>query len=299
MTPGHYMNMNDSRSTPLIPLPNPGEGGPVFPGSPEMPENNQPVPPLPDIGEGGPAFPGDNTPVIPLPNPGEGGAVFPGGVLPPIWPRYARVRFLNAAFNYRPFRILINRRRVVNWLSYASRSAYGRVPEGYQTITVTGADGFIYIQKALPFQAGQSSTIAIINTPGGLDLLQISDNCCAPSGGFSNFRVSNLARNSGPMDVLLGDGRVVYGDIRFKETTSFKRIRPGAYQFYFAETALAPMPEWIDIETVDNAFIGTYPVPNTLASLYLNVGRGVNCTAYLLTGSTAPNAVQAMVVEDR
>lgn len=46
-----------SRNRPVVPLPNPGEGGPVYPG------------------------PDASTPVIPLPNPDEGGPVYPG---PPL-----------------------------------------------------------------------------------------------------------------------------------------------------------------------------------------------------------------------
>lgn len=48
-------------NTPVIPLPNPGEGGPVHPGNTNG--NIQ-----------------DNTPVILLPNPGEGGPVYPGNM---------------------------------------------------------------------------------------------------------------------------------------------------------------------------------------------------------------------------
>ncbi len=103
------MNARNVReATPAIPLPNPGEGGPVYSGNGETDAelndtnmnngmNNNvnmgngmgnngatPVIPLPNPGEGGPVNPGNNNntgaiPVIPLPNPGEGGAVFPGG----------------------------------------------------------------------------------------------------------------------------------------------------------------------------------------------------------------------------
>ncbi len=77
----HYngvMNGSHEEAEPVIPLPNVGEGGPVYPG------NNsgvEPVIPLPNPGEGGPVYPGNNSgvePVIPLPNPGEGGPVYPG-----------------------------------------------------------------------------------------------------------------------------------------------------------------------------------------------------------------------------
>mgnify|MGYP000899281615 CR=1 FL=1 len=89
--------INDN--TPVIPLPNPGEGGPVYDGN----SGNTPVIPLPNPGEGGPVYDGStgNIPVIPLPNPGEGGPVNGGSsVRPPIWLPLSRVRFLNAAFGY-------------------------------------------------------------------------------------------------------------------------------------------------------------------------------------------------------
>ena len=58
---------------PVTPLPDPGEGGPVYDGS----MNNDPM----DNGSGGNGSFGDDlssVPVIPLPNPGEGGPVYNG-----------------------------------------------------------------------------------------------------------------------------------------------------------------------------------------------------------------------------
>ena len=94
--PRSGMNLRNVReATPAIPLPNPGEGGAVFPGNDVNGETDDqlndtgamPVIPTPNPGEGGAVFPGNSgnsgnmggaTPVIPTPNPGEGGAVFPG-----------------------------------------------------------------------------------------------------------------------------------------------------------------------------------------------------------------------------
>ena len=288
----------DSAATPVIPLPNPGEGGPVYPGG----DAAIPVIPLPNPGEGGPVYPGDSgTPVIPLPNPGEGGPVYPGGGIQilPGGPRYASARFLNAAYGYPAFRIFVGGSRAVNFLGAGSISAYSRLNPGYRTVTVSGTDGYIYLQKTLPFEAGSASTVAVINRAGGLDLIKIPDICCPPTGNMANFRVSNLARNSGALDVLLADGRVIDTDVRFKETTSYKRIAPGAYEFLFAETNQLPAPAYADIETLDSAFIGMNPLPNTVASLYLNVRARANYTVYLLQNGQNYNAVSTMVVIDR
>ncbi len=313
---------NDSGAEPVIPLPNPGEGGPVYPGNDSGAE---PVIPLPNPGEGGPVYPGNGggaEPVIPLPNPGEGGPVYPGNnnnnnsggwicpsgscssVLPGIItsivrPGTARVRFLNAAYGYRSFRIFINNTRFVNMLNYASATNYGQANAGYRTVTVSGMDGYIYIQKTMPFQANATTTIAIINTASGLDLLQITDSCCPPTNGYSNFRVGNLARNSGPLDVIMSDGRVVYSDLSFKEVAAFKRIMPGVYQFFYADTNLMPMPASMDIETLDSAWLGVYPPQETFGSLYLDVTSNALYSVYLLQSGSGRNNIQNLILMDR
>ena len=102
--------------TPVAPLPNPGEGGPVYDDEAQLPSV-----PLPNPGEGGPVYDdGAQTPVIPLPNPGEGGPVYddstptpiitypnPGNAIQPLPTTptfsYAAIRFLNAAYGYSGF----------------------------------------------------------------------------------------------------------------------------------------------------------------------------------------------------
>lgn len=205
---------------------------------------------------------------------------------------------MNAAYGYPAFRVYVGNRRAARLLNFASLSAYVRLAAGYQTVTVTGTDRYIYIQKTIPFEAGGRFTIAVINRPGGLDLLRITDNCCFTSLQAAHFRVGNLARNSGALDVLLPDGRAVYSDVRFKEIASFKRIAPGAYEFLFAETNQLPAPAYSDIETLDSVFIGANPLPDTAASVYLQVTRGRAYTVYLLQNGQSYNAVSPLVVED-
>ncbi len=316
---------------PMIPLPNVGEGGPVYPGNTNgraYDPGQEPVIPLPNPGEGGPVYPGPDggstvEPVIPLPNPGEGGPVYPGGstgggnqgwtcpggscggiiilpgVVSGVWPGAARVRFLNAGYGYPAFRIFVGNRRFVNLLNYASATTYGQVAAGYQTVTVTGTNGYVYIQKTMPFQAGGVTTIAVVNTAGGLDLMQITDSCCPPANGYSSFRIGNLARNTSPLDVIMSDGRVVWTDLRFKEVAAFKRIMPGTYQFFYADTNLTAMPAALDIETLDSAWLGVYPPQETFGSLYLDVTSNAIYSVYLLQSGTNRNNIQNLILMDR
>lgn len=283
----------------MIPLPEVGAGGPVYPGD----DIAEPVIPLPGPGEGGPVYPGGDIaePVIPLPGPGEGGPVYPGGgvIIQPVpQPGRSRTRFLNAAFGYPALRIRVGNSRFVSRLGYASVTGYGRVPAGYQTVTVTGSNGCVYVRKQMPFQTNDLTTIAVIRTASGLDLLQISDSCCPSSGRMSSFRVGNLAYNSGPLDVLMSDGRVIFSDLRYKETAAFRSIMPGTYRFFYADTGLASMPPALGIETLDPAWLDIYPPYETFGSLRLDVSGGKIYTVYLLQNGSGRNNIQNMVLVD-
>lgn len=155
-----------------------------------MENRNIPVTPLPNPGEGGAVFPGEeNIPVVPLPNPGEGGAVFPGNAGNPIIiqplpdititvpTRYAAVRFLNATYGYPAFRVFVDGTRVVNLLSSGTASGYIRIPAGSRVITIRGQDGYTYLEQPVSFFSGSTSTVAIINRAGGLSLTRIADAC--------------------------------------------------------------------------------------------------------------------------
>ena len=98
--------------------------------------------------------------------------------------------------------------------------------------------------------------------------------------------------------MLLPDGRTVFTDVRFKEVTAFKRISSGSYEFLFAETNQLPAPAYSDIETLDSAFIGANPLPDTAASAYLNVSRGRAYTVYLLQNGQSYNAISPLIVAD-
>lgn len=296
----HYFLTPIGRSggaEPVIPLPNVGEGGPVYPGDDPAAE---PVIPLPFPGEGGPVYPGDdsaNEPVIPLPGPGEGGPVYPGPGTS-TGSRTSRARFLNAAYDYPALRISVSGSRFVNRLGYASVTSYGRFPAGYQTVTVAGTGGRVYLRKSLPFQSGGLTTVAVIRTARGLDLLQVEDRCCPPATGCAAFRVGNLAYNADPLDVIMSDGRVVFGDLRYKEVAPFRNIVPGTYRFFYADTNIAPMSPSMGIESLDPAWLDIYPPQETFGSLYLDVSRGENYTVYLLQNGPGRNNIQNMILVD-
>lgn len=303
-----YMNSNGNNNkaaaTPVIPLPNPGEGGPVYPGNNFNPEPDNgastPVIPLPNPGEGGPVYPGNmpgdngNVPVIPLPNPGEGGPVYPGNHFPPmlgtiitVLPRpvtpcfycntnsYGTIRFLNAAVGYNPFVISVNNRTAVDTLEYAEVSEYGRISSGYQTITVAGRNGYIYITKQIRVTVGATMTIAIVNTAGGLDLVEINDSSCYTPLGGSCLRACNLSHNAGPLTVSTYSGNIVFQNVMFKEVTNYVRVIPAHYDIYVASAN------------------------EVLLSTDLTVRSNAQYTIYMFNWNESPTAIRTLIIEDR
>ena len=289
--------MQNDANTPVIPLPNPGEGGPVADG----PMNDVPVIPLPNPGEGGPIPDMDNsqTPVIPLPNPGEGGPVAPNyrpgngiwGTIVTVFPRpiipcffcsttqYGFVRFLNAAAGYNPFLIYINNQLVVNSLDNAEVSQYGRVSSGLQTITVSGQNGYVFLQKQITVPQNATITVAIINTESGLDLMVITDMSCTGGAGTGCFRVCNLSVTNRSVDISLNGGAVMFRNVNYREVTGFRFLPAGYYT----------------VSVANSSAFGNVP----LLTSNIFIRGGVSYTMYVFNWNNSRDAVRILIVEDR
>lgn len=117
-------------------------------------------------------------------------------------------------------------------------------------------------------------------------MTQITDDSCPHPENLSCLRLCNLAYNSNPLDLLLANGRVIYTDVRFRESTPFKRIRPGDHQFYLAETGQYAAPYLGTVDLVDNS-AEVYPLSELLVSFYLTVRSNISYTIFVLSrGST-------------
>lgn len=306
--------VNQQGNKPVAPLPNPGEGGPV---NGEMDENT-PVIPLPNPGEGGPVYnpPMENRPTIPLPNPGEGGPVFPsypgsnrpgGNVLPTIigtiittHPRpnapcrfcnpgsnkYGNVRFMNTASDYNPFTVYVNENIFVSNLNFAEVTDYEKVASGFQTISVTSSDGYIYIQKPVMIPQNGTITIAIITTETGLDLMVIPDVPCNNPINRSCIRVGNLSFNSGPLSVIIGEQYLSFENVKYKEITDYSGIWPGKYDYYITKSNSPMRPS-----------IGSTSV---LLSSTISVQVNSSYTMYLFNwNKSSPDAIQVLIIEEK
>jgi len=274
---------------PITPLPNPGEGGPVDSGNSMDNGAGVPVIPLPNPGEGGPVDSGrPNFPPIFRP-------IFPGGtggsvtVIPGItFPCYnctatsfGRVRILNASTGYQPFYVYIGNWMVASGLANGDITSYVQAASGTQTITVSGANGYVYIQKPVQVRASSSITIAIINTASGLDIMEISDISCNAPSGTSCLRACNLSQNLGPFDVSIGNQNssyMAFTNVRYREVTPYTSFYPGWYQLYIART-------------------GAYP-STYVATAAANMSANNSYTLYMFNAPNATDGLRTMVVSN-
>ncbi len=307
--PGDSINANNTESRPSIPLPSPGEGGPVGSTNGSMGTQNgttgqngtmggnqnetmqpgtgqtvRPVTPLPSPGEGGPAFPGTTG--------GNTGLNIPAiiGTIITTFPRpnapcrfcanqsqtYGNVRFLNAASNYNPFRVYVNDQLFVTPLNFSEVTEYEKVPNGYQIVTVMGDNQYIYLQKPIMVPRDGSITVAICNTENGIDLFVVSDSSCAKSNYLSCLRVCNLSFNSGPLSVVIGNNDVQFMNVNFQEVTNFRVLAPANYIFYVVNGNR-----------------------NIILSSSLSVRVDVSYTMYLFNWNiSSPDAITVLIVEE-
>lgn len=293
----YEMNAAQDES-PSIPLPNPGEGGPVYSGNSNNTQNNGDMPsiPLPNPGEGGPTYSGNienningnfnsllpniiGTIISTYPRPNE-----PCRFCGSNSTRTGYVRFLNAATGYNPFTVFVNENMFSNSLNFAEITDYERVSAGNQIITVMGENGYIYIQKRIPVALNMYTTIAIINTDGGLDLQLIDDSGCERGNNMACIRAANLSYNSGSLSVVIGNQYVNFPNLRYQMVADFEAIRSGIYVYTVSKNMTA-------------RFMGLGT--NILFTAPLVIQSDRNYTIYLLSWQRdSANAVKALIVED-
>lgn len=273
---------------PVAPLPNPGEGGPVENGTTGGNEPNVPVVPLPNPGEGGPINTGPGFPPIFRPVfPGGGGGsvtVIPGITFPCFnctATSFGRVRFLNASTGYQPFYVYLGNWLVASQLGNGDITSYVQSATGSQTITVSGANGYTYIQKTIQVRTGSAMTVAIINTANGLDIMEISDISCSAPSGTSCLRTSNLSENLGPFDVAIGNQNNTYTaftNVRYREVTPYTSFYPGWYQLFISRT-------------------GAFPA-HTLATAAANMSANTSYTLYIFNAPNATEGLRTLIVSN-
>lgn len=196
--------------------------GPAVEGVPDTPQT---LPSYPDVdGSAPPVYPQPIPPIVT--QPGQ-----------PVM-RCCRVRFFHAAVQAGSLNVNVGSQRVASNLAFGNFSTYYCFAEGFRTVSLinAGSGRTLLLRKTVPMSYGEQLTFVIVNnaSTGALELVRVNDTACSGQmGGFGCLRMANFLLGDTALDLLTADGRVLFSDVRYKETTLSRRLRPGSYSFWW------------------------------------------------------------------
>lgn len=267
--------------------------GPAVEGVPDTPQT---LPSYPDVdGSAPPVYPQPIPPIVT--QPGQ-----------PVM-RCCRVRFFHAAVQAGSLNVNVGSQRVASNLAFGNFSSYYCFAEGFRTVSLinAGSGRTLLLRKTVPMSYGEQLTFVIVNnaSTGALELVRVNDTACSGQmGGFGCLRMANFLLGDTALDLLTADGRVLFSDVRYKETTLSRRLRPGSYSFLVANTPVRIEPRIQDVEMdqgewrISQRYLPGYGEMDLLLSFGMQARRGVLSTAYII-GQANTGEVQVVVSENR
>lgn len=264
-----------------------------------------------DIPQTLPSFPSVDGSGNPIPDTPQTLPSFPQPIPPsnntPNQPttRCCRVRFFHAAAQAGAVNVNVGSQRVATNLAFGNFSTYYCFGQGFRTVTVLNASSnrTVLLRKTVPMQAGETITFVLLNnaSTGTLELSRIDDTSCSGQmGGFACLRMANFLLGNTALDMMTSDGRVVFSDVRYKENTLSRRLRPGSYSFYVVNTPLRIEPRIEDVELDDSdyrvsgRYLPGYGELSPVISFSLQARRGVMYTAYII-GQANTDEIQVVI----
>lgn len=269
------------------------DSGPAVEGVPDTPQT---LPSYPDVdGSAPPVYPQPIPPIVT--QPGQ-----------PVM-RCCRVRFFHAAVQAGSLNVNVGSQRVASNLAFGNFSTYYCFAEGFRTVSLinAGSGRTLLLRKTVPMSYGEQLTFVIVNnaSTGALELVRVNDTACSGQmGGFGCLRMANFLLGDTALDLLTADGRVLFSDVRYKETTLSRRLRPGSYSFLVANTPVRIEPRIQDVEMdqgewrISQRYLPGYGEMDLLLSFGMQARRGVLSTAYII-GQANTGEVQVVVSENR
>lgn len=266
--------------------------GPAVEGVPDTPQT---LPSYPDVdGSAPPVYPQPIPPIVT--QPGQ-----------PVM-RCCRVRFFHAAVQAGSLNVNVGSQRVASNLAFGNFSTYYCFAEGFRTVSLinAGSGRTLLLRKTVPMSYGEQLTFVIVNnaSTGALELVRVNDTACSGQmGGFGCLRMANFLLGDTALDLLTADGRVLFSDVRYKETTLSRRLRPGSYSFLVANTPVRIEPRIQDVEMdqgewrISQRYLPGYGEMDLLLSFGMQARRGVLSTAYII-GQANTGEVQVVVSEN-
>ena len=121
-------------------------------------------------------------------------------------------------------------------LFFGTLTDYMNCPPGFHTVTVVGSESRrVFLQKTLPFFCPEASTLAVIYSFRGMDILPIPDYpCFSVLPSFACIRTVNLTNDPLRYQLSLYGNRTLFSDVWFRQITSHRRLSPGKHGIFLS-----------------------------------------------------------------
>jgi len=151
-------------------------------------------------------------------------------VLAPLPSNTSLVQVVHGSPDAPPVDILVDTVRVIANMAYTGASNYLILSSGSRDVRFNPAGSATpMIDSQINFVSDAAYTLFAANTLGSIEPLLLQDLLPAVSDDSAFVRFVHLSPNVGPVDLTLEDGTVLYGNIPFRGSTSFRGFLGSLY----------------------------------------------------------------------
>ena len=180
----------------------------------------------------------------------------------------SKVRMIHASYDAPGVDISVDGAVAISNLEYGESTGYGEVEAGVRNVKVTptGATSPVVIEANLPVEANKEYTVIAVNELASIEPI-LAEDFRSPNSQKAKIRFVHASTDAPAVDIKVGSGTAapVFGDVEFKEITSYVEVDAGSYQFVVTPAGSATEVVVFDAITVQNGMVYTVVALGTLS----------------------------------
>lgn len=143
------------------------------------------------------------------------------------------IRIFHASPNTQAVDVYLDDALIVRRISYRSFSPYLKIMPGKHTVKVYKAGTRVnpIINTNIDILSKNILTVSVIGVLPEISLLPITEPIQARIKGKAYIRFSHLSPNTQNLDLTLQNGKKIFTNIGYKETTAYTAVNPGTHTF--------------------------------------------------------------------
>ncbi|WP_298838634.1 DUF4397 domain-containing protein [Clostridium sp.] len=143
------------------------------------------------------------------------------------------IRVLHASPNSPAVDVYINDILKFKNLTYSTFTNYVEVMTGNYNIKLypAGTKTIPVLNKNVFIPPGKIYTVAAIGTLPNIDLLLVLEPKVNNPSDNAYIKFTHLSPNAGAVDVTLPNGKILFKNVAYKESTDYMQVPPGTYTF--------------------------------------------------------------------